>query len=192
MKNRYLQMNYFVVEYIKISVEKSMKYEVIYSKRKTIALTVKDLKLIVRAPKGTGKDKIENLILDHSAWIEKAMHRSKQKMALDNISSDEEAKLRKLAKQVLKAKTAYYSKIMGLKFGRITITGAKTRFGSCSSKGNISFSFRLMLYPDAAIDYVVVHELAHLVELNHSPKFWKIVENIFPDYKARRKMLKGI
>ena len=79
---------------------------------------------------------------------------------------------------------------MGLKYGRITITGAKTRFGSCSAKGNISFSFRLMKYPEAAIDYVVVHELAHLLELNHSQKFWNIVATVFPDYKERRKLLK--
>ena len=79
---------------------------------------------------------------------------------------------------------------MGLKYGRITITGAKTRFGSCSSKGNISYSFRLMKYPEAAIDYVVVHELAHILELNHSEKFWNIVASVFPDYKERRKLLK--
>jgi predicted metal-dependent hydrolase len=79
---------------------------------------------------------------------------------------------------------------VGLKYGRITITGAKNRFGSCSSKGNIAFSYRLMLYPEAAIDYVVVHELAHLLEMNHSPAFYKIVESVMPDYKERRKLLK--
>ena len=94
------------------------------------------------------------------------------------------------AKIALTAKTAYYAKIMGLSYGRITITSAKTRFGSCSSKGNISFSYLLMLYPDEAIDYVVVHELAHLVEMNHSSAFYKIVENILPDYKNRQKLLK--
>ena len=79
---------------------------------------------------------------------------------------------------------------MGLKYSRITITSAETRFGSCSSKGNISYSYRLMLYPEAAREYVVVHELAHLLEMNHSKKFYAIVERYLPDYKERRRMLK--
>ena len=99
-------------------------------------------------------------------------------------------KFRESARIYLTARTEEYAKIMGLKFGRITITSAKTRFGSCSSKGNISYSYRLMLYPKAAIDYVVVHELAHLVEMNHSRRFYDIVEKVLPDYKERIKLLK--
>ena len=105
--------------------------------------------------------------------------------------TDEKIKaLRAEAKEYLKAKTEYYSQIMGLKCGRITITSAKTRFGSCSSKGNISYSYRLMLYPEQAREYVVVHELAHLLEMNHSKKFYAIIEKVMPDYKERRRMLK--
>ena len=80
---------------------------------------------------------------------------------------------------------------MGVDYGHISITSAKTRFGSCSSKGNIAFSYRLMLYPEAAVDYVVVHELAHRKEMNHSRAFYKLIEEILPDYKQRRKLLKG-
>ena len=79
---------------------------------------------------------------------------------------------------------------MGLNYGRITITSAKKRFGSCSSVGNISYSYRLMLYPEAAREYVVVHELAHLVEMNHSKKFYEVIAKILPDYKYRKKLLK--
>ena len=79
---------------------------------------------------------------------------------------------------------------MNLKYGRITITSAKTRFGSCSSKGNISFSYRLMLYPRELVDYVIVHELAHLSEMNHSDRFYKIIESVLPDYRERVKRLK--
>ena len=92
---------------------------------------------------------------------------------------------------MLSAKAEYYSALMGVDFGRISIMSAKTRFGSCSSKGNIAFSYRLMLYPEAAVDYVVVHELAHRKEMNHSKAFYKIVEDILPDYKERRKLLRG-
>ena len=83
-----------------------------------------------------------------------------------------------------------YALVMGLEYNRISITGAKTRFGSCSSQKNICFSYRLMLYPEEAREYVIVHELAHLVEMNHSHRFYAIIERYMPDYKARRKLLK--
>ena len=167
-----------------------MDYSVIYSKRKTVSLVIKRGELIVRAPIGTSQKRIKKLIDDHLEWIEKSVEKTKNAPPPEEISAEEEKALRKKAKLVLRGKTQYYSELMGLKCGRITITGAKTRFGSCSSKGNISYSFRLMKYPEDAIDYVVVHELAHLLELNHSPKFWAIVASVFPDYKRRRKLLK--
>lgn len=169
-----------------------MLYETIYSKRRTISFTIKNGQLIVRAPIGVKKEQIDKLIANHKDWIEKSVIQSKIKFEKENISKDEEVHLRKQAKQVLKEKVEYYSKIMNLKCNRVTITCAKTRFGSCSSKGNISFSFRLMKYPEAAIDYVVVHELAHLLELNHSRRFWNIVASVFPDYKDRKKLLKDV
>ena len=79
---------------------------------------------------------------------------------------------------------------MGLKYGRITITSAQKRFGSCNSNGNICFSYRLMLYPESAREYVIVHELAHLKEMNHSKAFYAIIASVLPDYKHRRKLLK--
>ena len=79
---------------------------------------------------------------------------------------------------------------MGLKYNSVRINGAKTRFGSCSAKKNISYSYRLMAYPEEAIDYVVVHELAHLVEMNHSPRFYNVIARVLPDYKARKRLLK--
>ena len=167
-----------------------MDYDIIYSKRKTISLVIKDEKLIVRAPIGTRKSRIKKLVDEHADWIEKGIEKSRSRAKINEISEEEEKELRKLAKKILLDKIKYFSNVMGLKYGRITVTGAKTRFGSCSSKGNISFSFRLMKYPEAAIDYVVVHELAHLVEMNHSPRFWKIVSSVFPDYKERRRLLK--
>ena len=168
-----------------------MDYEVIYSDRRTLSLSVKDAKLIVRAPRRATKEKIEKAIREHLDWIEKHIEKQKEKSKNHpDPTSEQEAELRKLAKKVLPEKTAYFADLMGLKYGRITVTGAKTRFGSCSSKGNISFSYRLMTYPDEAIDYVVVHELAHLVEMNHSPRFYKIIASVLPDYKERKRLLK--
>ena len=168
-----------------------MDYRVVYSGRKTISLCVKDGELVVKAPYGTKRQRIESLVLSHSDWVVK--HLEKQRVKNEkyaNLTDEKIAELRNSAKHILPARVAYYADIMGIKYGRITITGAKTRFGSCSSKGNLAFSYRLMLYPEEAIDYVVVHELAHIVELNHSKAFYSVVENILPDYKERVKLLK--
>ena len=168
-----------------------MEYKVIYSNRRTISLSIKDEKLIVRAPYGTLKSRIDSVVLEHSAWIMKHINKQKQRNeTLGELTEDRIKALRRAAKEILPIKVEYYSRIMGLKYGRIAITSAKTRFGSCSSKGNLSFSYLLMLYPDSAIDYVVVHELAHLKEMNHSPRFYKIIEEVLPDYKERKKLLK--
>ncbi len=168
-----------------------MKYKVIYSNRRTVSLSIKDENLIVRAPYGVTKTQIDKIIISHSKWIEKHIENQKcRKEKYGELTEEKIKLLRENAKQVLPNKAAYYAEIMGLKYGRITITGAKTRFGSCSAKGNISFSYLLMQYPEEAIDYVVVHELAHLKEMNHSAKFYKIVESVLPDYKERKKLLK--
>ncbi len=167
-----------------------MDYEVVYSKRKTLSLVIKAGQLIVRAPIGTRDEKIKELVEGHKEWIEKGIAKTRARAEAEGISKDEEKLLRKAARAILPVKTRYYAEKMGLKYGRITITGAKTRFGSCSSERNISYSFRLMKYPEAAIDYVVVHELAHLLEMNHSERFWAIVASVFPDYKKRRRLLK--
>ena len=169
-----------------------MDYKVIYSKRRTLSLSVKEGEVIVRAPIGAREEHILKLVNSHTEWIEKHLkiQAQRQKNHPDPTPEEEEI-LRKRAKEVLTEKTAHFAEIMGIKYGRITITGAKTRFGSCSSKGNISYSFRLLCYPDEAVDYVVVHELAHLAEMNHSVKFYKVVESVLPDYKERQKMLKG-
>ena len=168
-----------------------MEYGVIYSKRKTISISINKGKVIVKAPIGTNEKTIEELLIKHSNWIEKHLILQKKKEALTSSLTDEEVKaLKKKARAYLKEKTEYYAKIMGLNYGRITITSAQKRFGSCSSEGNISYSYRLMLYPEAAREYVVVHELAHLKEMNHSSKFYAIVASVLPDYKIRRRLLK--
>lgn len=168
-----------------------MNYRVVYSGRKTLSLCVKDCEVIVKAPYGTKKARIESLVHSHTDWILKHLEKQKRKSEIfDNLTEEDINRLKKQAKQILPQKAAYYANIMGLKYGRITITSARKRFGSCSSKGNIAFSYLLMLYPEEAIDYVVVHELAHLIELNHSKNFYRIIENILPDYKERAKILK--
>ena len=167
-----------------------MDYKVIYSARRTLSLCIKNEKLTVRAPYGTRQEKIEAAVSSHAEWIARHMQKQHEKAEREALTDEQIKSLRREAKTILSAKTEYYARLMGLRYGRITVTGAKTRFGSCSSRGNIAYSYRLMLYPEAAVDYVVVHELAHLVEMNHSKRFYAIVEKYLPDYKKRRALLK--
>ena len=168
-----------------------MDYEIVYSGRKTLSLSVKGGRLVIRAPFGTRKEKIDKAIAAHREWIVTHLEEQRIKQARINALTEEDvASLKKKAREVLTARTEYFAKKMGLEYGRISITSAMTRFGSCNSKGNIAFSYRLMLYPEEAIDYVVVHELAHLVEMNHSPRFYRVVEAILPDYRKRKELLK--
>jgi len=169
-----------------------MEYKLIYStKRKTVSISVKDCEIIVRAPYKTPVKIIDGFLNSHIEWIEKQLKKSREKAdKFKDLSEADVKELKKQAKVYFKTKTEECAKIMGLKYGRITITAAKTRFGSCSSTGNISYSYRLMLYPELAREYVVVHELAHLLVMNHSKKFYNIVEAVLPDYKERRQMLK--
>lgn len=168
-------------------------YQVIRSNRTTLALEVnKNLEVIVRAPKRISPSIIETFVAQQEPWIAKAIEQQKCRLATQPPApTAEECKaLRQKAKAYLPQRVAYYSNIMGVSPTRITITGAKTRFGSCSPKNSISFSYYLMQYPPRAIDYVVVHELAHIRHHNHSKQFWALVEQYMPDYKIRRKLLK--
>ncbi len=105
--------------------------------------------------------------------------------------NEEREALRKQAKAVIPTKVAYYGRLMGLEPAGVTITSAEKRFGSCSPKNRLSFSWRLMRYPEAAVDYVVVHELAHIPHKNHGKAFYALIGSYLPDYKERKKLLKG-
>lgn len=93
---------------------------------------------------------------------------------------------------VIPERVEYFAEMMNVTYGRITIREQKTRWGSCSSKGNLNFNWKLVLMPEEVLDYVVVHELAHRKEMNHSERFWNHVEKVLPDYQARRKLLREL
>ena len=168
-----------------------LDYELIRSRRRTVSLEIKQLRVIVRAPLRMSRAEIDRFVSSHGEWINSSMVRQARRLE-NHPEPDDKAKAEyiRLAKERLPVKTARWAAIMGLSPAGITITGARTRFGSCSSKGRLSFSWRLMQYPDEAVDYVVVHELAHLRYMNHGPDFYALIEKYMPDYKARRKMLK--
>ncbi len=167
-----------------------IEYKVIYSGRKTVALTNRGEEVIVRAPYKTSIKYISELVEAHRDWILSKLDLQKRKRDKEgHLTTEDITKLKNKARVYFTMLIERYSKLMGLKCSRIRITSAKKRFGSCNSKGTICFSYRLMLYPEAAREYVVVHELSHLVELNHSKAFYDIVKRYMPDYKERRKLL---
>lgn len=168
---------------------KIMEYTLIRSKRKTVSLEVSEnLQVIVRAPLDMSVKRIEEFVTKNEKWIEKAKERV---INLPQFDKEEINKLYKIAKEILPEKIERYSELMGLKPTHVSITKAKTRFGSCSNKGRICFSVYLFAYPEKAIDYVVVHELAHLKYLNHSKEFYSLIEHYLPDYKERKALLKN-
>ena len=168
-----------------------MEYKVIYSKRKTISISIENCEPVIKAPVGTDEKTLRRIVEKHSKWISSHVEYQRKKLALfKDLSTEDINKLKKDAKIYFREKTDYYAKMMDINYGRITITSAQKRFGSCSSKGDISFSYRLMLYPEAAREYVVVHELAHRKEMNHSKRFYDIISSVMPDYKERKLLLK--
>lgn len=169
------------------------EYKLIRSSRRTLALEIgRDLTLTVRAPIKMPLSVIEEFIEKHDKWIDKKLDVMKNReIKPDNLLPEEIAALKMRAKEILPKKVDYFAEIMGLKPSGVKITSAKKRFGSCSGKNSLCFSYELMLYPDEAIDYVVVHELAHIKHRNHSAKFYKLIEKYLPDYKRREKILKS-
>lgn len=169
-----------------------MEYEIIYTKRKTLCLQVKrDGRVVIRCPFRTSKQKIHEFYLAHYEWVQKKLEINKNRMSpIDELDKNEIEELKVKAKAYIPSRVEYFSSIMGVTPSNVSINQAKTRFGSCSSQKRINFSCNVMRYPCEAIDYVIVHELAHIKELNHSKRFWAIVESILPDYKERQKLLK--
>lgn len=167
-----------------------MEYTVQYSRRKTLLLQVqKDGKLLVRAPLFTPSARIKAFVEEKKRWIQKARQKV---LARPQMPDDQETvlALTEKAKTLILPKVAFYSLRMGLHPSSVKISHAKTRFGSCTSKGVLRFSCYLMLYPEEAVDYVVVHELAHLKYMNHKKEFYDLVCAYMPDYKKRRALLK--
>lgn len=169
-----------------------MDYTLIRSNRKTLSLRVeRDGAAVVRAPQRYPKAQIDAFVAAHEAWLQQALARQAAYVtAHPPLSPPQLSALRERAARELPARVAYWSGVMGLSPAGITVTAAKTRFGSCSGKGRVCFSLYLMQYPDEAVDYVVVHELAHLRVRNHGADFYALVESVLPDYRARERLLR--
>ncbi len=172
-----------------------MQAEVIRSRRRTMALQVReDSTVVVRVPMYVKEREIRRFVESHMDWIMKQQQKQREaaqaREEIQPLSETELSQLAKEARRVLTARCAYYAPLVGVRYGRISIRHQKTKWGSCSSKGNLNFNCLLMLTPEPVRDYVVVHELCHRKHMNHSPAFWAEVERVLPDYRDSRKWLK--
>ncbi len=166
------------------------EYTVIRSSRKSIAVQVdKYCNITVRAPLFVSQKTIDEFMLSKKEWLEKAIisQRNKHKNEKE-YSKDEIELLRKKAKEIIPKKVSYFSSIMGVTPLSVKINSAKTRYGSCSGENRLNFSLYLMTKDEEFIDYVVVHELAHIKHHNHSKDFYAFVEKFVPDYKRISKL----
>lgn len=180
-----------------IRQEKMMNQTIklIRSNRRTVSLEITPSgQVLVRAPRHISEAEIQRFVEEKSSWLAKHLQRKEEDMdslqAEGRFTEEEIEKMLKLAKQVIPAKVAYYVRLMGVTYGRITIRKQKTRWGSCSQEGNLNFNCLLMMVPPEVLDYVVVHELSHRLEMNHSSRFWLQVEKVIPNYRKPRKWLK--
>lgn len=167
-------------------------YEVIRSARRTLALEItQDGRVLVRAPRLVSGARIAAFVAAHGDWIALHLERQRQRFpaALPHTEEEIEA-LKARAKAILPEKLAFYSQKMGLTPTGMKITSAKRRYGSCNVKNSLCFSCFLMAYPDEAIDLVVVHELCHIREKNHGPRFYALLADTLPDWKSRKKLLR--
>lgn len=167
-------------------------YELIRSKRKSISVEIsREARVVVRAPLKMKAEDIGAFVDAKRDWIIK--HRTKMEQTLEDLpkklDENELKVLKKSARALILPRLEHYAALMGVKYNRVSFRRQKTRFGSCSTSKSLSFNIAVALMPEEIVDYVIVHELAHLKEMNHSARFWREVECIIPDYSDRRKWL---
>ena len=167
-------------------------YTVIRSRRRTLALEVtRQGTALVRVPLRATDADIARFIDNHRGWLEKHLAARQAFLAAHpEPSAAQTDAWRQQAKETLPPLVAHWAQRMGVQPAGITVTAARTRFGSCSGRNAISFSWRLMQYPEEAIDYVVVHELAHIRHHDHSAAFYRFIASVMPDHEARRALLR--
>ena len=176
-------------------LKKEISYEIIRSKRKTMSLEIKaDGRVVVRAPLRLSMTRIRRFVQEKEVWIAKNLEKIEARREgleeIPKLSAEKKRCCKKRRAECFRNEFPDYARKIGVDYGKITIRQQKTRWGSCTSEGNLNFNWLLMLAPPEILDYVVVHELCHRKEMNHSAAFWREVEHILPDYRERKKWLK--
>ena len=170
-----------------------MEYETIRSRRKTFAIEIKSAgRVVVRAPFWASDEEVGETVALHRKWIERKLSEmaNKSENKVKMLTEEETAQLAAAAKETIPRRVRHYAPLVGADFGRITLRIQKTRWGSCSAKGNLNFNCLLMLAPPEVLDSVVVHELCHRKHMNHSKEFYKEALRVFPEYYKCREWLK--
>ena len=176
-------------------------YRFVRSSRKTLSVEIGPTGLTVKAPYSASKRDVEAFLRKRPHWIlahydamQEKMEKLSQQNGNSHLSESQkealEKRYRNLARECITKRASYYAAQLGVTYSSIRIAEQKTRWGSCSSRGTLSFHWRLVLAPPAVMDYVVVHEVCHLIHMDHSPDFWAEVESLMPDYKVYKTWLK--
>ena len=177
-------------------IEKDLKieYEVIRSDRKTFALQIKDGRLIARVPLRARRVDVERFVYSHRDWIEEHLEIYRKRKALyadlKPLTENELGELGEKAREVIPSRVEHFSRLLGVDYGKISIRNQLTRWGSCSSSGNLSFNCLLMLAPPEVLDAIVAHEICHRKEMNHSKRFYAHLLSIYPEYHKWHSWLK--
>lgn len=177
-----------------ISVNKSFTYTLTPSTRtRTIRLSVHhDGRVTVTAPSWVSQNKVDRFVEQKRVWVERKLAQFARRGPLTVVehARKDEAQHREVAHELAVARVVHFSRHYGYKVGRITIRDQKSRWGSCSKKGNLNFSYKIALLPQHLADYIVVHELCHIGQFNHSKAFWSLVGEMIPNHKECREQLK--
>lgn len=170
-----------------------MEYSVIRSDRRSSAVEIKNYKVIIRVPKHYTDAMIEAVVQKNRKWIEthlaKVENERKRAESQPKLTEKELLELIESAKVVIPKRVEYFSSVIGVTYNRVSIRYLRTQWGSCSSRGNLSFNYMLMLAPPEVLDSVIVHELCHRKQMNHSEKFYAEVMRVFPDYPKANQWL---
>ena len=168
-----------------------ISYSVIRSSRKTVSLEIRsDGTVLVRAPRRLSEKIIREFVRSKEGWLREKLKKYENRPALAAFTERQMETLKKQAKADITARVRRFAPLVGVSYGRITIRAQKTRWGSCSGEGNLNFNCLLVLTPPEIRDYVVIHELCHRKEMNHSARFWAEVAKICPDHRECRQWLK--
>ena len=175
-----------------------LPYTLVRSSRKSCAISIDpEGQITVRVPLRISQKEIAHLLVEKRIWIITKyleIEKQRQNRPVSNLTDAQRTALEKryiaAAKEYFPKRAAYFVQFTGGSYNRISVRDQKTRWGSCSARGTLSFNWRLMLAPPTVADYVIVHELCHLTYMNHSADFWQKVESVYPDYRTARRWLK--
>jgi len=171
---------------------KIYQYKLIKTKRaKRINLSIKsDATIVLSMPKYLPFIYAQNFLKKKADWLIEKIENIQKNNSVWHLDKNDYQKQKTKALELVYKKVEKFNKVYNFKFNKVSVKNQKTRWGSCSSQKNLNFNYRIIYLPEKLVDYIIVHELCHLKEMNHSKNFWDLVKKVLPDYLSLRKMLK--